>query len=74
MKATTFHERAAALTECVLRVLGLNAGQVGALQALPVPQILAAVDPAIKALGPSPTPLFDRYPFGPVVDGDLTHP
>jgi len=69
-------ERAAALTECVLRVLGLNAGQIGSLQAMPISQLLAAVDPAIKRLGPSPAPLFDRYPFGPVVDGDVlpTHP
>jgi len=29
------------------------------------------VAPAQQALGPSPTPLFDRYPFGPVVDGAL---
>jgi para-nitrobenzyl esterase len=29
------------------------------------------VRPAELAIGPSPTPLFDRYPFGPVVDGDL---
>jgi para-nitrobenzyl esterase len=39
-------------------------------------RLLAAVEPAIKALGPSPTPLFDRYPFGPVVDGEIVpvHP
>lgn len=69
-------ERAVALTDCVLRVLGLHAGQIGALQALPIAQLLGAVDPAIKALGPSATPLFDRYPFGPVVDGDIlpSHP
>jgi para-nitrobenzyl esterase len=69
-------DRAAALTECVLKVLGLSAGQIGALQDQPIARLLAAVDPAIKALGPSPTPLFDRYPFGPVVDGDLlpAHP
>jgi para-nitrobenzyl esterase len=69
-------ERAAALTDCVLRAVGLTARQVGDLQALPMSRLLAAVEPAIKALGPSPTPLFDRYPFGPVIDGDLlpTHP
>jgi para-nitrobenzyl esterase len=69
-------ERAAALTECVLREVGLKAGDIRGLQALPMSRLLAAVDPAIKALVPSPTPLFDRYPFGPVVDGDLlpAHP
>jgi para-nitrobenzyl esterase len=69
-------DRAAKLTDCVLQVLGLNAGQIGALQELPVSKLLAAVNPAIKALGPAPTPLFDRYPFGPVVDGELlpAHP
>jgi para-nitrobenzyl esterase len=66
-------ERALALTECVLRHLGVPAAS---LQAVPVAQLLAAVDPAQKALGASPTPLFDRYPFGPVVDGDVlpAHP
>jgi para-nitrobenzyl esterase len=62
-------ERAAALTECVLKVFGTR--EVGILQTLPVSQLLAAVNPAQKALGPSPSPLFDRYPFGPVVDGDI---
>src|SRR6185437_12478278 len=61
-------ERAAALTECVLTVLGTR--DIAALQSLPVAQVLAAINPAQRALGPSPTPLFDRYPFGPVVDGD----
>ena len=39
-------------------------------------QLLAAVGPALKAIGPAPQPLFDRYPFGPVVDGDIVprHP
>ena len=39
-------------------------------------QLLAAVDPAQKAIGPAPLPLFDRYPFGPVVDGTIVprHP
>lgn len=64
-------DRAAKLTECVLQVLGLSAGQIGQLQALPVATLLAAINPAQKLLGPSPTPLFDRYPFGPTVDGDI---
>ncbi|MGE0225375.1 MAG: carboxylesterase/lipase family protein [Acetobacteraceae bacterium] len=69
-------ERAAALTQAVLKVLGLGAGDVGKLQALPVETLLAAVNPAQKALGPSPTPLLDRYPFGPTMDGDVVprHP
>jgi para-nitrobenzyl esterase len=61
-------ERALALTECVLRHLGSTADLI---QSVPVADLLAAVEPAQKALGPSSTPLFDRYPFGPVVDGDV---
>jgi para-nitrobenzyl esterase len=66
-------ERAAALTACVLQHLGAT---VSTIQSVPVADLLAAVEPATKALGPSPTPLFDRYPFGPVVDGDIlpAHP
>lgn len=69
-------ERALALTELVRAHLGAAAGSIEALQSVPVSDLLAAVDPAIKALGPSPSPLFDRYPFGPVVDGDIVpaHP
>jgi para-nitrobenzyl esterase len=39
-------------------------------------QLLAAVEPSLKAIGPAPLPLFDRYPFGPVVDGTIVpqHP
>jgi para-nitrobenzyl esterase len=64
-------ERALALTELVLRHLGSTASSIQALQGLSVAALLAAVKPAEQALGPSPTPLFDRYPFGPVVDGDV---
>lgn len=64
-------ERALALTALVLRHLGSSAASVQALQAIPVDQLLAAAGPAQQALGPSPAPLFDRYPFGPVVDGDV---
>ena len=69
-------ERALALTELVRAHLGSAAASIEALQTVPVSDLLAAVEPAIKALGPSPTPLFDRYPFGPVVDGDIVpvHP
>ncbi len=69
-------ERALELTEYVLQHLGSSAASIEALQAVPVEQLLGAIAPAQQALGPSPTPLFDRYPFGPTVDGDLlpAHP
>jgi para-nitrobenzyl esterase len=60
--------RSLALTECVLRHLGATADSI---RTVSVEHLLAAVEPAQAAVGPSPTPLFDRYPFGPVVDGDL---
>ncbi len=62
-------DRALALTQCVLRHLG--SPSIQALQTLPASTLLAAIKPAEAALGASPTPLFDRYPFGPVVDGDV---
>ena len=69
-------ERALRLTELVLRELGIGRGQLGDLQRLPMARLQAAIAPAEQALGPSPFPLFDRYPFGPVVDGSLVprHP
>ena len=69
-------DRAHALTDAVLRVLGVAGDDVRRLQALPMAQLLAAVEPAQKAIGPAPQPLFDRYPFGPVVDGRIVprHP
>jgi para-nitrobenzyl esterase len=69
-------DRAARLTEAVLKEVGLTAAQLDRLQALPVARLLAAVGPAQKAIGPAPMPLFDRYAFGPVVDGDIVprHP
>ncbi len=69
-------ERAAKLTDAVLKELGLRRDQLGDLQRLPWARLLAAVEPATRALGPSPWPLFDRYPFGPVVDGTIVprHP
>jgi para-nitrobenzyl esterase len=41
-----------------------------------VSRLLAAVEPAQRAIGPARLPLFDRYPFGPVVDGTIVpqHP
>jgi para-nitrobenzyl esterase len=64
-------ERALRLTELVLQELGVTATPIDQLQRLPVARLLAAIKPAERALGPSPYRLFDRYPFGPVVDGDV---
>ncbi|MFO1026903.1 MAG: carboxylesterase family protein [Acetobacteraceae bacterium] len=67
-------DRAHALTRHVMDHLGARSAEE--LVSIPMADLLAAVLPAQKALGPSPTPLFDRYPFGPVVDGDVVpaHP
>jgi para-nitrobenzyl esterase len=69
-------DRAAKLSEAVLKALGLTKAEIGKLQSLPIAQLLAAVEPAQKAIVPAPMPLFDRYPFGPVVDGSIVpnHP
>jgi para-nitrobenzyl esterase len=69
-------ERATKLSEAVLKTLGLSRNDLDELQALPIVQLLAAVGPAQQAIGPAPMPLFDRYPFGPVVDGNIVprHP
>lgn len=64
-------DRALALTDHVLRQLGLGRGDIGRLQALPVVTLLGVVKAAERALGSSPTPLLDRYAFGPVVDGEV---
>ncbi|MBV8738684.1 MAG: carboxylesterase/lipase family protein [Alphaproteobacteria bacterium] len=64
-------ERALRLTEAVLRKLEIARGDIAALQSVPMNRLLAAIEPATKAIGPSRWPLLDRYPFGPVVDGDL---
>ena len=69
-------ERANALAEAVLKELGLRAHECERLQTLPAERILAAIAPAVRAVGRSRWPLLDRYDFGPVVDGgDLAqHP
>lgn len=59
-------DRSQALTECVLKHLGATS-----VHDASVADLLAAVEPATRALGPSPYPLLDRYGFGPVVDGDI---
>ncbi len=61
-------DRAAKLTEAVLRELGTDAS---GLATVPLARLLAAVPVTQKALGPARRPLFDRYPFGPVVDGEV---
>ncbi|MSP05169.1 MAG: carboxylesterase/lipase family protein [Acetobacteraceae bacterium] len=69
-------ERAQRLTDVVLATLGLKPGDTRQLQALTIPQLQAAIGPATKTIGPAQFPFFDRYPFGPTVDGDLlpAHP
>jgi para-nitrobenzyl esterase len=69
-------DRAARLTEAVLGTLTMTRADIDKLQNLPMARLLAAVEPAQKALGPAKLPLFDRYPFGPVVDGSIVphHP
>jgi para-nitrobenzyl esterase len=64
-------DRAAKLTEAVLQDLGLTRASLAELHAVPMRRLLAAIEPAQRAIGPSPWPLLDRYPFGPVVDGTL---
>jgi para-nitrobenzyl esterase len=64
-------DRAAKLTDAVLTTLGVARTDLGNLQSLPMAQLLAAVNPAQHAIGPASQPLFDRYPFGPVVDGQV---
>jgi para-nitrobenzyl esterase len=69
-------ERSLKLTELVLQELGITSAAIEQLRTLSVTRLLAAIKPAERALGPSPYRLFDRYPFGPVVDGDVlpAHP
>lgn len=64
-------ERSLKLTELVLKELGIKAAAIEQLRTLSVTRLLAAIKPAERILGTSPYRLFDRYPFGPVVDGDI---
>ena len=68
--------RALKLTSLVLKELGIGENAVARLRSLPVAALLAAIKPAERALGASEHRFFDRYPFGPVVDGDVlpNHP
>jgi len=65
----TERERAGKLAEAVLKQLGLTRMQLDQLQTLPFERLIAAIEPAKKMVGPPAAPLFDRYDFGPVVDG-----
>ena len=69
-------ERASKLAEAVLGQLNLTRTQLDALQTVPFDRLIAAIAPAQKAVGPAALPLFDRYDFGPVVDGAVVpgHP
>src|SRR5207244_11006038 len=60
----------------VIEYLGLTAAQLNVLQTLPFAQLIAAIGPAQKMVGPPPYSLFDRYDFGPVVEGSVlpAHP
>ena len=64
-------ERALKLTELVVKELGIATDVIASLRAVPVARLLAAIKPAERVLGASDHRLFDRYPFGPVVDGDV---
>ena len=62
-------ERAGKLAEAVLKELGLARNQLDQLQTVPFERLVAAIGPAQKMVGPPALPLFERYDFGPVVDG-----
>jgi len=63
--------RTTRLADAVLKQLGLQADQLGALQALPLVRLQEVVAPAQATLPRPRLPPLDRYNFGPVIDGDL---
>jgi para-nitrobenzyl esterase len=69
-------ERASKLAEAILAQLNVTRTQLDKLQTIPFDRLIAAIAPAQEAVGPSALPLFDRYDFGPVVDGAVVpgHP
>jgi para-nitrobenzyl esterase len=69
-------ERTTRLAEAVLKHLGLDRGELDALQALPLARLQEVVEPAQKTLPRPRYPLLDRYNFGPVIDGSVlpAHP
>ena len=64
-------DRAAKIADAVMAELGLGRAGIAEMQSMPFQQLIAAIAPAQKRVGPSPMPLLDRYDFGPVVDGVL---
>ncbi len=62
-------DRATRLAEAVLATLGIERTELHRLREVPMRRLLAAIEPAQRAVGASPWPLFDRYPFGPTMDG-----
>ena len=67
-------ERAAAVTASALKTLGTQ--NIATLQALPMAELLAAIATIEAEAGPPGHFFFDRYPFGPMVDGTVlpAHP
>jgi len=61
-------ERAAKLADAVLGEVELARTQLDELQTMPFRRLIAAIRLAMKKVGPAPS-LFDRYDFGPLVDG-----
>ena len=64
-------DRATQLADAVLRLVGLGRNDIARLQQLPVATLLGVIDQAEAAIPRTATPLFDRYNFGPVMDGSL---
>jgi len=69
-------ERATKLAEAVLQELGLARDRLDQLQSISFDRLIAAIGPAQRRVGPPAQPLFDRYDFGPIVDGPVVpaHP
>lgn len=69
-------ERALRLTDAVLKQLGIAPVDARKLHTLSMAQLQTVIEPAVKAIGPTRWPFFDRYPFGPTLDDDLlpAHP
>jgi para-nitrobenzyl esterase len=61
-------ERANAVAEAVLKELGIAKSDCDKLRDVPVKTLIAALTPARQAVGPSASPLLDRYDFWPVFD------
>ena len=62
-------ERAAALTDAVMKYLGIARRDCELLHEVPADRLAAAIAPASRAVGRPELPLLDRYDFGPTVDG-----